>query len=124
MSWIAIHYPQAATRGDTSRLSSYNEYGAKSIFAACQVWQAKAAADVENEAVSSAIPTLVLSGQFDPITPPAWGRLAAQDLSGSFFFEFPGIGHGVALADECPLGIAVAFLSDPQNPPPSDCIDR
>lgn len=106
------------------QLSSYNEFGAKSIFAACEVWRARVAAGVENEAVSSAIPTLVLSGQFDPITPPAWGRLAAQDLSDSFFFEFPGVGHGVAFADQCPLGIALAFLDDPQHRPASDCIDR
>ncbi len=106
------------------QLSSFNEYEAKSIFASCDVWQARAAAGRENEAVSSAIPTLVLSGQFDPVTPPAWGRLAAQDLSDSFFFEFPGIGHGVALADECPGGITLAFLNDPQHRPPSACIDH
>jgi pimeloyl-ACP methyl ester carboxylesterase len=105
------------------QLSSFNEYKAKSIFASCEVWQARAAASRENEAVTSDIPTLVLSGQFDPITPPAWGRMVAKDLSNSFYFEFPGVGHGVAFADECPGGIALAFLNDPQQRPPSGCID-
>ena len=106
------------------KLSSFYEYDAKSMFATCDVWQARAAVARENEAVASAIPTLVLSGEFDPITPPAWGRLVAQDLSNSFFFEFPGMGHGVALADQCPLGMTQAFLDTPQERPSSGCIDR
>lgn len=106
------------------RLSSHNEYEVKSIFATCGVWQAKAADDRENEAVRSDIPTLVLAGQFDPITPPAWGQLVAQDLSNSFFFEFPGVGHGAAFSDQCPNGMALAFLNQPQQRPPSGCIDR
>lgn len=106
------------------QLSTFSEYEAKSIFASCDVWQAKAATGKENQAVTSDIPTLVLSGQFDPITPPAWGRMVAQDLNNSFFLEFPGIGHGVAFADECPSGIALAFLNDPQQRPASGCIDR
>ncbi len=41
-------------------------------FNACKIWNVPAAKAVEDQAVSSAVPTLVLSGQYDPITPPAW----------------------------------------------------
>ncbi len=58
-------------------------------FNACKIWNVPAAPAVEEQAVSSDVPTLVLSGQFDPITPPAWGQLAASTLSKSFFYEVP-----------------------------------
>jgi pimeloyl-ACP methyl ester carboxylesterase len=105
------------------RLRGFSEYSAKSIFAACDEWQAPPAAASANDAVRSAIPALVLTGQFDPITPPAWGRLAAESLENSFFFEFPGVGHGVALSNECPAGIALAFLDDPGQEPARGCVD-
>ncbi len=108
--------------GAYPQLASYHEYAAKSIFAVCEVWHAKAAAGVENEAVRSAIPTLVLAGHLDPITPPDWGRLVAGDLGRSFFFEYPGLGHGVAFAHDCPRGITLAFFDAPTVEPPSGCI--
>ncbi|NIT65351.1 MAG: alpha/beta hydrolase, partial [Gemmatimonadetes bacterium] len=60
----------------------------------CELWQSGAADPVENQAVSSDIPTLVLGGEFDPITPPQYGRQAAATLPNSFFFQYPGLGHG------------------------------
>ena len=64
-----------------------------------------------------------LSGQYDPITPPAWGQLAAETLSHSFFYEFPGIGHGVMRSNQCGLEIGLAFLDDPAAEPDTSCID-
>ncbi len=55
-----------------------------SDLANCDLWGVKAAGPVENEPVVSSIPTLVLAGEFDPITPPAMGRQAAAALSQSF----------------------------------------
>ncbi len=112
----------AAVRADPV-LKDYNEYSVKSIFASCDIWEAPAAAAKENEAVASPIPTLVLAGEFDPITPPAWGRLVAEGLENSFFFEFPGLAHGVALSGDCPLGVATAFLDAPQQQPATGCVD-
>lgn len=105
-------------------LASYYEQSAKSTFAVCEAWDAYRAAAVENEAVKSDIPTLVLAGQFDPITPPDWGRLVASDLSRSFFFEFSGRAHGVAFAGDCPRAITDAFLANPERQPASGCIAR
>jgi len=105
-------------------LQESNEYSAKSIFAACDAWQAPKAADGENQAVSSPIPALVLAGQYDPITPPSWGALAAASLSAGHFFEFPGQAHGVTLSDVCPLGMAIAFLDAPQVAPASGCVGQ
>ncbi|MFP4512778.1 MAG: alpha/beta fold hydrolase, partial [Acidimicrobiales bacterium] len=50
------------------------------VFEVCEIWDVGAAPAVENEAVSSSVPTLVLAGSLDPITPPAWGRTVADQL--------------------------------------------
>ena len=92
------------------------------IFAVCRAWGAKKADPIENQAVSSNIPAMVLAGEYDPVTPPDWGRLAAGGLSRSFSFEFPGFGHGVSVSGGCPLSITLAFLDDPATQPDSSCI--
>ena len=91
-------------------------------FAICEAWGTGKADPIENLPVNSDIPTLVLAGEFDPITPPSWGRMVGDDLSSSFFFEFPGVGHGASTSGECPLSITLAFLDDPTVRPDGTCI--
>jgi pimeloyl-ACP methyl ester carboxylesterase len=93
------------------------------ICAICDIWGAKEADPIENEPVSSGIPTLVLAGEYDPITSPAWGEMVAETLSNSFYFEFLGMGHGASVSgEECPLGIALAFLDNPTAQPDVSCV--
>ena len=94
----------------------------ESEYAVCGIWGAGVGSPVENQAVHSDIPTLVVSGEYDPITPPERGALAAETLSRSFVFEFPGVGHGATLAGDCPMSVSVAFLDDPTTEPDSSCI--
>jgi pimeloyl-ACP methyl ester carboxylesterase len=88
----------------------------------CANWKEGAVNPIENEPVVSDIPTLVMSGEYDPVTPPAYGKLAAQTLSRSYFYEFPGTGHGVIVSNQCALSIAQAFLADPLTKPGSACL--
>src|SRR5574341_394449 len=90
-------------------------------FTVCPQWGVEAPPPVENEPVESDIPTLVVAGEYDPITPPEWGRLASETLPNSQFVEFPGLGHGATI-DECAESVAVAFVDDPQGEPPTNCI--
>lgn len=90
--------------------------------ATCAVWQTGAAGMVEDAAVVSAIPTLVLAGNYDPITPPEWGRITAETLSNGQFFTFPGVGHGVIDGGDCPLRMIEAFLDEPTIPVDSGCL--
>lgn len=92
-------------------------------FEECGVWGAGSGDPVESEAVVSDIPTLIMGGEFDPITPPAFGRLVASSLPNSTFFEFPGLAHGVSSAADCPLAIMVSFVDDPAAPLDGSCID-
>lgn len=77
---------------------------------------------VENRAVASSVPTLLLTGQLDPVTPPSEGRRVARSLSRSFFYEFPGLGHWVNPVHACPRTIMLAFLDRPLERPDSSCI--
>lgn len=45
--------------------------------------------------VRSGVPALLLSGEADPVTPPAWAELAAAGLSRARHLVLPGGGHGV-----------------------------
>ena len=90
-------------------------------YAVCPGWAAGQADARENEAVTSDIPTLIMTGQYDPIVPPAWGQQAAETLTNSYFFEYPGMGHGVSFGD-CPCSMMLTFLDDPTAAPDDTCI--
>jgi pimeloyl-ACP methyl ester carboxylesterase len=92
-------------------------------FTLCESWQAGQADPVENTAVSSDIPSLVLAGQYDPVTPPEWGQLAAETLSNHYYYEFPGLGHGIMRSDRCGLEIGLQFLADPESEPDASCLE-
>lgn len=90
--------------------------------AVCAEWGAGTADALENEPISSDIPTLVLAGEYDPITPPAWGELVAASLENATFYEFPGTGHGVSVSNECGRELVESFLADPQSEPDASCL--
>jgi pimeloyl-ACP methyl ester carboxylesterase len=92
------------------------------IFGVCEEWPVEEAAPSAKEPLVSDIPTLVLSGEFDPVTPPEFGRLVAGYLSNSYFFEFPGAGHSGDSTSPCALGITAAFIDDPTTAPDASCI--
>jgi pimeloyl-ACP methyl ester carboxylesterase len=120
--------PQTIATADAAvlpRIAKTFEAQSYSDLALCTFWGAKPAADIENQPVISDIPTLILAGNNDPITPPAWGKLAAETLSRSYFFEFQGVGHGVlygTIWDGCSQDMLRAFLTDPSLAPDSACL--
>lgn len=93
-------------------------------FSMCRAWRVPPAGEVESQAVTSDIPTLVLAGSFDPITPPSWGKRAAKTLPNSYFFEFPNAAHGVFLSGDCPVEMVEAFLKNPDVDPNGECIEE
>lgn len=93
----------------------------EAIFALCPIWvDTTEDAPLQDEPVVSDIPTLVLAGEFDPITPPDWGRQVAEELPNSTFIEFPGLSHGTTL-NECAGQIAAAFVDNPDSSLPTGC---
>jgi pimeloyl-ACP methyl ester carboxylesterase len=97
---------------------------ADTVFDICEMWDVGQADPIENRAVRSDVPTLVLAGAYDPVTPADWGKMAAETLSQACYVEFPG-GHGALIPSiECSLEIASAFLDDPTREPDLSCLDE
>lgn len=107
-------YPELASMYTSSVLGDLT-------YRVCAGWGAGQADAVENDPVVSAVPTLILAGEADPVTPPEWGRRAAATLAHSYFFEFPGAGHGVTQAP-CGRELLRTFLADPTIAPESSCL--
>ena len=87
----------------------------------CDRWQEIPVDPIEDEPVVSDIPTLLLSGQFDPATPPRWADLAAETLSNSYSFVLPMTGHGVGISTPCGRTLTGKFLKSPTTNPVSPC---
>ena len=89
---------------------------------ACAGWVGPDARLVSKAPVASDIPTLVLQGAFDEITPPDIGRLTASRLSRGYYREFPQVGHKVVDQSVCGQRIAAQFLDRPEVPPDDPCL--
>jgi pimeloyl-ACP methyl ester carboxylesterase len=96
---------------------------AKTMFELCQAWHVSRSPGLENQAVVSDIPTLVLAGAYDPVTAPAWGKLASETLSRSFFYTFPNAAHGVFASGDCPVAMIGDFLDIPTTAPNNTCME-
>ena len=83
-----------------------------------------AAEPIASRAVASDVPALVIAGDTDVQTPPAWSELAAETLSRSQYVELPGAGH-VSTADgfPCTAELVGAFLDDPEAAVDRSCAD-
>lgn len=110
------------TTGIPKQLLDYFNTNNTATYTLCGHWITRPPRLVENDPVTSSIPTLILAGEYDPITPPAWGEDTAHTLDNSYFFTLPGHGHGVTRAGECGINIAATFLNDPTTEPNADCI--
>ena len=91
-------------------------------YANCQRWNVQPVEAVQWQPVTSAIPTLILAGEYDPATAPAYGMLAARTLSRSFFFLFPGTGHGVVGRNFCATRLLHTFVERPTEKPDTTCM--
>ena len=89
----------------------------------CAAWPVERLPDDAFEPVTSDVPTLLISGQFDPITPPENADMVAAHLSHSYVYTFPGLGHAVLGDHQCPLAMVLDFVNDPSHAPDSRCID-
>ena len=64
--------------------------------AICEVWP-RGPVDADfGEPLDSTVPALLLSGEFDPATPAAYGAIAAKGFRNGLHLVVPGQGHGQA----------------------------
>jgi pimeloyl-ACP methyl ester carboxylesterase len=88
----------------------------------CARWQVDLLPPSVDDPVVSDIPTLLLSGRFDPVTPPAFAQTAAAGLSRATALVDPAASHGVAFFDPCVNDVVASFLDDPTTTLDAGCI--
>ncbi|MDZ4811866.1 MAG: alpha/beta hydrolase [Pseudomonadota bacterium] len=79
--------------------------------AQCAAWPKGARPDDFHAPQLSDVPTLLLSGEFDPVTPPRYGQSTVKHFSKGRHLVAPGRGHGLMLAGCMPRLIA-EFVED------------
>jgi pimeloyl-ACP methyl ester carboxylesterase len=101
----------AGTRLETYLLSQYRD--------ACEVWPRSAIASTFRDPVQSRVPTLLMSGRRDPVTPPWTAQQTAQTLERSRVIVWPHGGHGTdgLATGDCRTALLNQFLesADPDR---------
>jgi pimeloyl-ACP methyl ester carboxylesterase len=105
-------------------LSGFAEvhFGFRPLTQICQEWDSGTADASAWEPVTSSIPTLAMTGEYDPNLAPAFGERVASHLDNVFYFEYPGIGHGSVGSHPCPTAMFVEFIIDPNTVPDASCM--
>ncbi len=80
--------------------------------AMCSVWPEGIRDDNLNEPMSSDVPTLVLSGERDPITPARYGEAVLSNYGRVRHVVAPGQGHGT-IARGCMARLVLDFVEEP-----------
>ena len=76
---------------------------------ACEMWPKGQVDEAYFQPVASAVPTLILSGDADPVTPPDWGDAVAKHLTNARHVAVQATAHGV-VATPCGQQLIRTFL--------------
>jgi len=85
----------------------------RSQTAACGAWPRGKIPEDFHAPIREDIPTLLISGDYDPVTPPSWAEETASHLPRGLHVLIPEAHHGFyALSNlDCALGLAEDFLA-------------
>jgi pimeloyl-ACP methyl ester carboxylesterase len=74
--------------------------------------------------VQTDIPTLLIEGEMDPITPPPLAHVIEPGFTNGTYVEFPYAGHGPSRSVECAGDLLNKFFDDPAAEPDLSCVDE
>jgi pimeloyl-ACP methyl ester carboxylesterase len=92
------------------------------VFAICEQWPSGRAPAAQAEPVWSEVPTLILSGAYDNLTPVSWNKSAFVTLPNGVFVLTPMSGHAVITYSTCAEQVGQAFIANPDEAPDTSCI--
>ncbi len=75
-------------------------------------------------AVQTDIPTLLVEGDMDPITPPPLAHAIAPGFENGTYVEFPYAGHGPTRSVECGGDFLNSFFDNPTAEPDVSCAEE
>lgn len=116
--WISITCQEEAGTLDleeaarSARGTLFDDHRARNFARACERWPHEPVDPSFHEPVTSAVPALLLSGEWDPVTPPVHGDRAALHLPGALHVVVPSGGHAFEGLEgaECADELVEAFL--------------
>ena len=94
--------------------------------AVCDIWTVRKANELENKAVKSDIPVLLISGEYDEFTPVKWAESMTRNLSNSYHLIFKAWKHGPTTnwSEPCAMQAANDFFNNPSVKPNPACLDQ
>ena len=109
------HYREALP-GDATAMDRMQLYGV------CGIWSDLGPPLVPKGTV---IPTLVLAGEFDPVSGPVLSRHVAEAIGpNARWVDVARVGHNVRAFSPCGAAIASDFIDRPTEAPDASCADR
>jgi len=96
----------------------------RSLDVMCEVWPHGDIPENFHHALHADLPTLMLTGENDPITPPAYAERLKKNLPRATHFVLPGRGHSVA-GHPCAARLISDFITEPDSAKlDSACLSR
>jgi hypothetical protein len=74
--------------------------------------------------VKTDLPSLIIDGAMDPITPPPNAKAILPGFENGTYVEFPYAGHGPSRSVKCAGDLLNAFYDDPAVKPNLSCVDK
>ncbi|MFC7245009.1 alpha/beta hydrolase [Catellatospora aurea] len=94
------------------------------LFAECAAWDVGSATAAERAPIVSDVPSLLMGGAMDGVTPAAWTEVVAKGLRNSETIAIPGAGHDVIAQSPCARSMMDAFFDDPTRPVDRACLNE
>ena len=91
------------------------DYWCRQLAGACRVWPHATPHSEVTKPFRASTPALIISGAFDPVTPPRWGQATATILPNSRHIVIEHASHSFAGLIGCVDKVMTAFVVDP-NP--------
>ncbi len=77
---------------------------------ACAEWPRGEVSKQHRKPIKSVVPTLILSGEFDPVTPPRGGEEVLRGLKNGLHVVIGNNGHPIGSADKCIGSMMTEFI--------------
>lgn len=81
----------------------------------CAAWNAEPVNASFREPAAGDVPALVLSGEYDAVTPAMFSQQTASRLENAVYINIPGLSHSVMDVDACARQMAAAFIDSPET---------
>lgn len=90
--------------------------------AICEAWEILQLPEAAVAPVRSDTPILLISGAYDPITPPIYAESLLPQFPAAQHVVFPGGTHGQVVTNTCANALVAGFLDDPSASVESSCV--